>query len=78
MPEEMAKPLYNEEIKNATSFLKNNKSTTYNLVAEQIKYGPDVLHENISQIFNEISITGKFPTELGGKGFLISLQKSGI
>lgn len=71
-------PLFSkEEIKKAVKSLKNNKSAGGDeLEAEQLKCGPDVIYENIADIFNTIVQTGENPKEIK-EGYLIPLQKPG-
>jgi hypothetical protein len=65
------------EIENAVKSLKNNKSPGIdNLNAELLKYGPEEMFEEISEIFNTIAETGETPDELTN-GILIPIQKPG-
>lgn len=76
-PKEMKKPFTQEEIKKASLKLKNNKSPGVDeLLGEQVKYGPDIVHKTIADILNNIAKTGDHPKEIN-TGLLNPLQKSG-
>ena len=76
-PAEMTKRFTKEEIQKAVNKLKNNKSAGIdNLKAEQLKYGPDNICEEIAEMFNDIAKTGKHPKEMK-IGQLVPLQKPG-
>ena len=76
-PGEMRIPFTAEEVKKASSTLKNNKSPGCDgIIAEMIKYGPDELFERISNIYNSVSSNGEIPEELI-HGILRALQKPG-
>ena len=77
IPTAMKSPFTAKEIKKASSKLKNNKSPGVdNITAEFIKYGPDQLFQQISNIFNRVAETGDDPQELT-QGILRALQKPG-
>ncbi|MCP3927643.1 MAG: hypothetical protein GY705_00905, partial [Bacteroidetes bacterium] len=77
VPKEMNKPFTTEEIKNATQKLKNNKSPGLDeLLGEQVKFGPDIVHCTIAEILNAAAKTGEHPDELN-TGLLNPLQKAG-
>ena len=81
LPEEpgrpMTTPFDGNEIKGAIKKLKNNKSAGVDhMVAELLKYGPDILCDEIALIYNSIAETGECPTELI-HGILCALQKPG-
>ena len=76
-PTEMKIPFTPKEIENATNKLKNGKSPGCDeLRAEQLKHGPKVVYEIISDILNVAAKTGEYPTELKN-GLLTPLQKPG-
>ena len=57
--------------------LKNGKSPGIDQVyGEMLKYGPEIIFTEIAEIFNLISETGIYPTEIK-EGILIPLQKPG-
>ncbi len=76
-PVEMRKPFTTEEISKAVKKLKNNKSSgIYDISAEMIKYGPEVIHSRIAEIFNNMAKTGEVPEEII-MGILVPLPKPG-
>lgn len=76
-PTEMIRPFNKEEIQQAVRAMKNNKSTGVDgILAEQIKHGPDIVHQDIAEIFNTIAKTGTYPKEVK-MGDLVPLQKPG-
>ena len=76
-PKEMRTPFTAEEVKKAANSLKNNKSAGCDqLKAEQIKYGPEIIHKGIAELLNTIAITGEYPEELK-TGILVPLPKPG-
>ena len=76
-PSEMKLPFSKNEIQTAINSLRNNRSTgNDNVKAELLKYGPDIIAEEISIIFNEIAKTGEYPKELV-QGILNPIQKPG-
>ena len=65
LPTEMRNAFTTDEISTAISQLRNNKSTGKDGVkAELLKYGPIFIHNEIENIFNETSKSGKYPNEL--------------
>ena len=57
--------------------LKNNKSPGMDQInVELIKYSPEVVHEKIAAIYNNIATTGKHPNEIT-HGILRALQDTG-
>ena len=76
-PTEMEPSFTEDEVIKAIKKLKNNKSAGIdNIRAEQLKYGGETVPSKIANIFNEISKTGKCPTEIK-QGILTPLQKPG-
>ena len=76
-PKEMGNKFTKEEIRKAIKSLKNNKNAGCDsLKAEYLKYGPDILHDEIANNFNEMAATGKTPEEIN-RGILVPLQKPG-
>ncbi len=76
-PKQMNTPFTKEEVSKAIKSLKNNKSAGVDdIVAEQLKYGPEEINEGIAQLLNDISKTGNHPKELS-EGILIPLSKPG-
>ena len=58
-------PFTAEEIKNAIRSLRNDRSAGGDQVkAEMLKSAPDILHELLADIYNNISETGEHPPEL--------------
>ena len=77
LPTEMRTAFTTNEISNAISQLRNNKSTGKDGVkAELLKYGPTFIHNEIANIFNETAKSGKYPKELT-QGILCAIQKPG-
>ena len=71
----MKKPFTKEEIKKAVMSLKNGKSPRIDQVyGEMLKYGPEIIFVEIAEIFNLISESGVYPTEIK-EGILIPIQK---
>ena len=76
-PEKLNPPFQLSEIKKAIKSLKNNRSPGIdNLNSELIKYGPEILHQHITDLLNEICESGEYPSELK-TGLLTPLQKPG-
>ena len=76
-PIPMKVPFTGTEIQLAVKSLKINKSAGMdNIKSELIKCGPDVLFDDIANIFNKIAESGEIPNELN-EGILIPLQKPG-
>ena len=46
------------------------------MFAEQLKHGPEILNNEIADMFNNIACTGEYPSELK-QGILIPLPKPG-
>ncbi len=73
-PKQMSTPFTKEEVNKAIRSLKNNKSAGVDdIVAEQLKYGPEEINEGIAKLLNDISRTGNHPNELQ-EGILIPSQ----
>ena len=73
----MRTPFTNKEIVNAANRLKNNKSPGVDdIVIEQIKYAPSIIHEQIAETYNEMAFSGNHPTEII-QGRLCAIQKPG-
>ena len=76
-PTPMRVPFNPNEIKKAINKLKNGKSAGCdNIKAEQLKYGPDLVAETITEIINHMAETGEHPKEIK-HGILTPLQKPG-
>ena len=59
-PTEMVNKFTAKEVKDAIKSLKNNKSPGIDeLRAEQLKYGPEEVHNEIAELLNEIAKTGE-------------------
>ena len=59
----MTRPFEKEEIRNAISKLKNNKSPGIDgMGAELLKYGPSILYDEIALIFNNMGQIRRLPT----------------
>ena len=57
--------------------LKNNKNPgVHDIVIEQIKYAPSIIHKQIAEMYNEMASSGDHPTEII-QGLLCPIQKSG-
>ena len=64
-PTAMKQPFTAEEIKKAIRSLRNNRSAGEDQIkAEMLKSAPDILHELLADIYNNISETGKHPPVL--------------
>ena len=64
-PAAMNQPFTTEEIKSAIKSLRNNASAGDDQTkAEMLKSAPDILHELLADIYNNISETGEHPPEL--------------
>ena len=76
-PKEMEEKFKTKEVSKAISKLKNNKAAGIDeLHAEQLKYGPEMIHAEIADILNEVARTGDHPREIN-LGVLAALQKPG-
>ncbi len=76
-PVQMRIPFTSEEISKAVRKLKNNKSSGIDEIsAELIKHSPEIIHQKIADIFNEIARTGEVPEEII-MGILGPLPKPG-
>ncbi len=76
-PTEMKSQFTSQEVKKSISSLKNNTSAGIDeIVAEQLKYGPDEINDGIAELLNEVARTGKYPKEVK-EGILIPLPKPG-
>ena len=76
-PTSMTTPFTAEEIKSATSKLKNNKSPGDDeVVVELVKQLPIQIYDEIADIYNITAATGEHPKELV-EGLLCALQKPG-
>ena len=76
-PTEMKIPFSTNEVRRAIKSLKNNKSAGIDdIVAEQLKYGPEIVIAGIADIFNNIAGSGSYPKEIK-EGILIPLPKPG-
>ena len=74
-PAEMNPPFSKEEVKKATSKLKNNKSCGKDGInAELLKYAPEEAHKQIAMMLNKIARTGEYPQEIKS-GILTPLAK---
>ena len=74
----MNQPFTAEEIKSAIRSLRNNRSAGDDQIkAEMLKSAPDILHELLADIYNNISETGEHPPELR-LGTITLIQKPGI
>ena len=61
----MNQPFTAEEIKSAIRSLRNNRSAGDDQVkAEMLKSAPDILHELLADIYNNISETGEHPPSI--------------
>ena len=73
----MNQPFTAEEIKSAIRSLRNNRSAGDDQVkAEMLKSTPDILHELLADIYNNISETGEHPPVLT-LGTITPIQKPG-
>ena len=73
----MNQPFTTEEIKIAIRSLQNNRSAGDDQIkAEMLKSAPDILHELLADIYNNISKTGEHPPELT-LGIITPIQKPG-
>lgn len=76
-PTEMKAPFSETEVKDAIDSLKNNKSPGIDdIVAEQLKYGPNTIQNGIADLLNDIAKTGEYPIEIK-EGILIPIPKPG-
>ncbi len=76
-PSQMKIPFTKGEVGEAIKSLKNNKSAGIDdIVAEQLKYGPEEINQSIAELLNEISRTGNHPKEVK-EGILVPLPKPG-
>ena len=77
LPQRMDPPFQREEVEKAVKALKNNRSAGGDdLKAEQLKHGPTIVYDKITEILNEMAETGEHPKEVK-EGILIPLQKPG-
>ena len=68
-------PFTAEDIKNAIRSLRNDRSAGGNQIkAEMLKSAPDILHELLADIYNNISETGEYLPELT-LGIITLIQK---
>ena len=73
----MNQPFTAEEIKSAIRSLRNNRSAGDDQIkAEMLKSAPDIFHELLADIYNNISEIGEHPPELT-LGIITPLQKPG-
>ena len=73
----MNQPFTAEEIKSGIRSLRNNRSAGDDQIkAEMLKPAPDILHELLADIYNNISETGEDSPELT-LGVITPLQKPG-
>ena len=64
-PKEMSTPFTAEEIRDSTKGMKNGKAAgPDDLKPELIKYAPELTHDEIAKIINEIAKTGEHPEEI--------------
>ena len=64
-PAQMRTPFTGKEITDAANRLKNNKSPGVDeIVIEQMKYAPSIIHEKIAEMYNEMTSSGDHPTEI--------------
>ena len=76
-PCQMSTPFNEDEIKKATSSMKNGKSCGIDgLNAEYLKYAPTEVHRDTANLLNKIAATGDHPDELK-LGILSPLPKPG-
>ena len=76
-PQAMRKPFTRDEISQAIKKLRNNRSSGLdNVTAELLKYGPEILSDEIALIYNCLAETGDCPLEIT-QGLLCALQKPG-
>ena len=76
-PQAMRKPFTRDEISQAIMKLRNNRSSGLdNVTAELLKYGPEILSNEIALIYNCLAETGDCPLEIT-QGLLCALQKPG-
>lgn len=76
-PIQISPPFSRSEIEKATKALRLNKSAGIDeLKAEQLKYGPSVVYDEIAEIFNKMSRTGDYPGEIK-EGILVPIPKPG-
>ena len=76
-PKAMRNPFTADEIRKAVKKLKNGKSAGIDeLKAELLKHSPDAVMEKISNLINNIAVTGDNPKEVA-EGVLAALQKPG-
>ena len=76
-PVQMLQPFTATEVEKAIKKLRNNRSAGDDgIKAEMLKFAPNILHELIAEIYNKISETGEYPSELT-LGTVIPIQKPG-
>ena len=64
-PQAMRKPFTRDEISQAIKKLRNNRSSGIdNVAAELLKYGPEILSDEIALIYNCLAETGDCPIEI--------------
>ena len=73
----MNQPFTAEEIKSTIRSLRNNRSSgDYQITAEMLKSAPDILHELLADIYNNILEIGEHPPKLT-LGIKMPIQKPG-
>ena len=76
-PRAMSQPFTSDEIRTAIMKLNNNKSAGLDgIVAELLKYGPNIIYDEIALIYNTLAETGDCPIEIT-RGIICALQKPG-
>ena len=72
-PQAMRQPFTSEEISDATKKLRNGRSVGIDEVADELlKYGPEILYEEIAIIFNTLALYAPFKNQRRQKGPLIT------
>lgn len=76
-PEAMSEPFTPAEVEKAAKKLRNNKSAGIDeLKPEQLKYGPKVIFQRITNIYNTMAQTGEYPAEVK-QGILVPCRNQG-
>ena len=76
-PQKLSTLFTTEEIQKAVKSLKNNKSAGCDFLrSEHLKNAPEIIHEHIAHLLNNVAETGEFPKEIK-LGLLTPLQKPG-